>query len=143
MDERIRRRLMVGFSSALVGKAAGTLMQVVQVPVLFHYWTTPMVGVWMILTAFPTYLAFQNTGFGAVAGNEMTMLVAREERDAALQVFQSCWWLISLMMGATGAVLCVALYFLPMTKLLHLPEISEHDAKLALFWLGTAMLFQQ
>jgi len=143
MDERIRRRLMVGFSSSLVGKAAGTLMQVVQVPVLFHYWTTPMVGVWMILTAFPTYLAFQNTGFGSVAGNEMTMLMARGERDAALRVFQSCWWLISLMMGATGVLLCVALYLLPMTKLLNLPEISEHDASLALFWLGTAMLFQQ
>ena len=37
----------------------------------------------------------------------------------------------------------MGLYFLPMAKLLNLPELSEHDAKLALFWLGTAMLFQQ
>jgi O-antigen/teichoic acid export membrane protein len=143
MDERIRKRLMLGFSSALVGKAAGTLMQVVQVPVLFHFWGRTLFGVWVILTAFPTYLAFQNTGFGSVAGNEMTMLMARGERDAALRVFQSCWWLISLMMGVTGALLCVALYFLPMAKLLHLPEISEHDASWSLFWLGTALLLQQ
>ncbi len=134
---------MLGFSSALVGKAAGTLMQVVQVPVLFHFWGRTLFGVWVILTAFPTYLAFQNTGFGSVAGNEMTMLMARGERDAALRVFQSCWWLISLMMGVTGALLCVALYFLPMAKLLHLPEISEHDASWSLFWLGTALLLQQ
>jgi len=134
---------MVGFSSALVGKAAATVMQVVQVPVLFHYWGRSMFGVWVILTAFPTYLAFQNTGFGSVAGNEMTMLMARGEQNAALRAFQSCWWLISLMMGITGALLCVALYFLPMAKLLHLPEISEHDASWSLFWLGMALLFQQ
>jgi len=40
----------------------------------------------------------------------MTMLMARKDQDGALRVFQSCWWLISLMLGVTGALMCVALW---------------------------------
>ncbi len=102
MDDRTKRRLFVGFVTTLVGKAAGTLIQLVQVPVLFHYWGRTMFGVWGSYG--DAYVSrFSNTGFGSVAGNEMTMLMARGEQDEALGVFQSCWWLISLMMGATGA----------------------------------------
>jgi len=143
MDERVQRRLMVGFATNVISRAAGTIIQFVQVPVLMHFWGETMFGTWVILTAIPGYLALSNIGFGSVAGNEMTMLMARGERDAALRAFQSCWWLISLMMGVVGSLLCVALYFLPMAKLLNLTGISEHDTSWALFWLGIALLFGQ
>jgi O-antigen/teichoic acid export membrane protein len=78
-----------------------------------------------------------------VAGNEMTMLMARGERDEALGVFQSCWWLISLVIGATVAVMCGLLYFLPVARLLNLSLVSEHDVKWVLFWLGLSVLFGQ
>jgi len=91
----------------------------------------------------PTYLSFSNIGFGSVAGNEMTMLMTRDEKDAALGVFQSCWWLISLMMGATIAAMCGVLYFLPVARLLNLTLLSEYDVKWSLFWLGLSVLFGQ
>lgn len=143
MDERVQRRLVSGFLTNIVGKAAGVLIQLVQVPVLLHYWGETMFGVWMILTAFPAYLSFSNIGFGSVAGNEMTMLMAREDRDGALSVFQSCWWLIASVLGITGAVMCVALKLLPMARLLNLHQLSESDTSWALFWLGIAVLFGQ
>jgi O-antigen/teichoic acid export membrane protein len=143
MDSQTQRRLIVGFITTLISKAASTIIQLVQVPVLFHYWGQTLFGVWMILTALPSYLAFQNAGFGSVAGNEMTMLMARDEQDKALAVFQSCWWLISLLMGVTGVVMCIALYYLPMAHLLNLESISEHDTSWALFWLGISVLFGQ
>jgi O-antigen/teichoic acid export membrane protein len=143
MDDRTRRRLFVGFATTLVSKAASTVIQLVQVPVLMHYWGLSRFGVWAILTATPTYLSFSNAGFGSVAGNEMTMLVARKEQDAALGVFQSCWWLISLVMGATVAAMSVALYFLPVGRLLGLTLLSEHDVKWSLFWLGLSVTFGQ
>jgi O-antigen/teichoic acid export membrane protein len=71
------------------------------------------------------------------------MLMAREDQDGALRVFQSCWWLISIMMGVMGMLMCVALWLLPMAKLLNLEAISEHDTSWALFWLGIAVLFGQ
>lgn len=143
MDDRTKRRLFVGFATTLVSKAASTVIQLIQVPVLMHYWGRPMFGVWGILTATPTYLSFSNGGFGSVAGNEMTMLMARGEQDAALGVFQSCWWLISLVIGATMAALSAVIYFLPVGRLLNLTLLSEHDVKWTLFWLGLSVLFGQ
>ena len=115
MDEHTRKRLIVGFITTWIAKFASSIIQFVQIPILFHYWTIQMNGEWMVLSAIPSYLSFSNIGFGSVAGNEMTMLMARQEKDAALSVFQSCWWLISLLMGLTGAAMCVALYFLPVS----------------------------
>jgi O-antigen/teichoic acid export membrane protein len=143
MDERTRNRLFVGFITTWIAKLASSIIQFVQIPVLFHFWTLPMNGEWMILTAIPSYLSFSNVGFGSVAGNEMTMLMARQEQDAALSVFQSCWWLISLVLGITGAAMCAALYFLPVAKLLHLTTIDDSDARWILFWLGLAVLLGQ
>lgn len=143
MDDKTQKRLMVGFLTTIVSKAASTIVQVVQVPVLLHYWGETLFGVWMILTAFPAYLSFSNVGFGSVAGNEMTMLMARGEQEEALSVFQSCWWLISLLLGVAGALMCVALYFLPMAQLLRLTAISDLDVRWSLFWLGLAVLFGQ
>ena len=143
MDNKVKRRLLVGFGTTIVSKAASTVIQLVQVPVLLHFWGVTAFGEWMILTAFPSYLSFSNTGFGSVAGNEMTMLMAGGKRAEALSVFQSCWWLITIIMGVTGAAMCVALKYLPMAKLLNLTQISESDTSWALFWLGLAILFGQ
>jgi O-antigen/teichoic acid export membrane protein len=143
MDDRTKRRLFVGFATTMVSKAASTVIQLVQVPVLMHFWGRSMFGVWGILTATPTYLSFSNVGFGSVAGNEMTMLMARGEQEAALGVFQSCWWLISLVVGATMAVMCAVLYYLPVGRLLNVTLLSEHDVKWVLFWLGLSVLFGQ
>jgi O-antigen/teichoic acid export membrane protein len=143
MDDTTRRRLTVGFITTVISKMASTVIQVVQVPVLLAHWGPTLFGVWIILTGIPTYLSFSNVGFGAVAGNEMTMLMARGEQNEALAVFQSVWWLISITMGAVGLLFCLALYDLPVGRLLHLSGISEYDTKGALFWLGIALLFNQ
>ena len=143
MDDRTTRRLLVGFATTLVSKAASTVIQLIQVPVLMHFWGRGMFGVWGILTATPTYLSFSNVGFGSVAGNEMTMLMARGEQDAALGVFQSCWWLITLVIGATMAAMCAVLYYLPVARLLNLELLSETDVKWVLFWLGLSIMFGQ
>jgi O-antigen/teichoic acid export membrane protein len=143
MDDRTRRRLVIGFATNLVSKASSTIIQFIQVPVLLHFWGRPVFGAWGILMGIPTYLLFQSGGFGSVAGNEMTMLMAREEQDAALGVFQSSWWLIVLMMSTTIALVCPLLYWLPVGKLLNLTVMSEYDVKWALFWVGLSVLFGQ
>ena len=80
----------------------------------------------MIVNSIPAYLSFTNTGFGSVAGNEMTMMVARDDREGALRVFQSCWWLIALICTASILLLSGALYFLPAARLLKLTHISAN-----------------
>lgn len=143
MDSSVKRRLTLGFIVNWVARLTSTIIQLIQVPVFLHFWSTPLYGEWMIVNSIPNYLSFSNIGFGTVAGNEMTMMVARDDRASALRVFQSCWWLISLICTATVVALIGALYSLPAARLLKLTHISESDTKWIIFYLGVSVLFGQ
>jgi O-antigen/teichoic acid export membrane protein len=143
MDGTTKRRLLLGFFINWIGKLASTIIQLIQVPVFLHYWSVPLYGEWMIVNSIPAYLSFSNVGFGNVAGNEMTMMVARNDREGALRVFQSCWWLIAIICVTTILLLSGALYYLPAARLLKLTHISQYDTKWIIFYLGVSVLFSQ
>jgi O-antigen/teichoic acid export membrane protein len=143
MDGSTKRRLLLGFIVNWIGKLATSIIQLVQVPVFLHFWNTPLFGEWLILNSIPAYLSFSSIGFGNVAGNEMTMMVARNDREDALRVFQSCWWLIVLICATIILLLSGALYFLPAAHLLKLTQLSEYDTKWIIFFLGISVLFGQ
>src|SRR5262249_6471783 len=115
----------------------------VQVPVFLHFWNVALYGEWMIVTALPTYLNFSSAGFGNAAGNEMTMMAARGDRDGALRVFQSCWWLITAVCAACMLLFGVALYFFPVSEFLKLHEMGPTDTKWIIFYLGCSVLLGQ
>jgi O-antigen/teichoic acid export membrane protein len=143
MDVSTKRRLMLGFLTNWVGKLSSTVIQFVQIPVFLHFWSVPLYGEWMIVNSIPAYLSFSNVGFGSVAGNEMTMLVARDDRAAALRIFQSCWWLIAIICTATIVLLSGTLYYLPASRLLKLTTLGEGDTKWIIFYLGVSVLLGQ
>lgn len=138
-----KRRLVLGFISNSISKLATTIVQLVQVPVFLHFWSVPLYGEWMIVTAIPSYLNVSNFGFGNVAGNEMTMMSARGDRDGALRVFQSCWWLITIICSACIVLLGLVLYLFPAAKLLKLHAIDATDTKWIIFYLGCSVLLGQ
>ena len=143
MDSRTKRRLVLSFISSWVGRLNNTVIQLIQVPVFLHFWSVPLYGDWIIVNSIPTWLTFSNSGFGTVAGNEMTMLVSGGDQPTALRVFQSCWWLIVGICVGTILLLSGALYFLPAARLLHLTSISETDTKWIIFYLGVSVLLGQ
>jgi O-antigen/teichoic acid export membrane protein len=143
MDRSTKRRLILGFLSSWVGRLASTIVQLIQVPVFLHFWSVPLYGEWMIVNSVPAYLSFSNIGFGSVAGNEMTMMVARNDREGALRVFQSCWWLISIICVGTVILLSGTLYYLPASRLLKLTALGESDTKWIIFYLGVSVLLGQ
>jgi O-antigen/teichoic acid export membrane protein len=139
----VKRRLLLGFITGWVSKVASSVIQLIQVPVFLHFWSVSLYGEWMIVNSIPAYLSFSNAGFGTVAGNEMTMSVARNDFDGALRVFQSCWWLIAALCTATIALLSGVLYFLPARYFLRFTAISESDTKWIIFYLGVSVLLGQ
>ncbi len=143
MDGGTRRRLILGFVSNWVSRLAGSVIQLIQVPVFLHFWPVSLYGDWLLVNAIPSYLSFSNIGFGSVAGNEMTMLMGRKDQDAALRVFQSCWWLIVLLCSVVTAIFATVLYFLPVARWLNLNVMTQSDAKWVIFFLGVAVLFGQ
>ena len=112
-------------------------------PVFFHFWATSVYGDWLIVSAIPTYLTFSSIGFGNVASNEMTMLNSAGDREGALRVFQSCWWLISMICAAVGLLLVPILYLVPAASLLNIHAISESDTKWIILYLGFSVLLGQ
>ncbi|HEY2035753.1 MAG TPA: lipopolysaccharide biosynthesis protein [Steroidobacteraceae bacterium] len=143
MDRATTRRLLWSFLSSWVARLSSTIMQLVGVPVFLHFWSVPLYGNWIVVSAIPSYLSFSSVGFGSVAGNEMTMRVARADHAGALRVFQSCWWLIVGLCAAILSLLSGALCFVPMAHVLRLGEISEFDTKWILFYLGVSVLLGQ
>jgi len=143
MDVSTKRRLTLGFLINWMGKLSSTIIQFIQIPVFLHFWSVPLYGEWMIVSSIPAYLSFSNIGFGSVAGNEMTMLMARDDRTAALRVFQSCWWLIAIICTATIILLSGMLYYLPASRLLRLTTLGESDTKWIIFYLGVSVLLGQ
>ncbi len=143
MDVTTKRRLLLGFFVNWIGRLSSSLVQLIQVPIFLHFWGVPLYGEWMIVNSIPAYLSFSNVGFGNVAGNEMTMMVAREDRESALRVFQSCWWLIAIICTVTIVLLSGALLYLPAARLLKLTHISQYDTKWIIFYLGLSVLFGQ
>jgi O-antigen/teichoic acid export membrane protein len=143
VDSGTKRRLLLGFISNWVSKFANSIIQLVQVPVFFHFWDQRVYGEWLIVNTIPSYLAFSNIGFGSVAGNEMTMLNAAGDREGTLRVFQSCWWLIVAVCTAIGLLLGPILYFLPVAHALKLQYISASDTKWILFYLAISVLLGQ
>jgi O-antigen/teichoic acid export membrane protein len=143
MDSGTKKRLVLSFLSSTIARLSSTLIQLIQLPVFLHFWSVPLYGDWLIVTGIPTYLSFSTTGFGTVAGNEMTMTVARHDRASALRVFQSCWWFIVVLCSATILLLSTALYSLPAARLLSIGSISETDTKWIIFYLGVSVLLGQ
>lgn len=143
MDSAVRRRMTLGFLSNWVSRLAGSIIQLVQLPVFLKHWSVPLYGEWIVLNTIPQYLAFSNIGFGNVAANDMTMLMGRDDKDAALRVFQSCWWLIVTICVAVTALFGVALVTLPLERWHTFHELSGTDVRWVLFALGTTVLFTQ
>ena len=143
VDQGTRRRLLLAFAAQMFSKFCYTGIQLVQVPFFLHFWATGVYGEWLALSALPGYLVFSNFGFGSVALHEMTMLVAKDDTEGALRVFQSCWWLIVISLTFAGAIVGFAIYHLPIARILNIQSISEHDARLILLSLGSVILFGQ
>ena len=143
VDKGTRSRLLLGFLAQSFSKFCYTIIQLIQVPFLLHFWSESTYGEWLALSALPSYLMFSNLGFGSVAMHEMTMSIARDEEEAALRVFQSCWWLIVICLTVTVIVVALILNVLPIASLLNIHAISEHDARFIIFCLGLAVLLGQ
>jgi O-antigen/teichoic acid export membrane protein len=79
------------------------LIQLVSVPVLINSWGARVYGEWLVLIAIPTFLSMSDWGFENVAGNEMTVALAEQNRDRAGQVYKT----LQVFVAVTGIVMVV------------------------------------
>lgn len=88
------------------------------------------------------YLALTDFGFGCVAANDMTMLVARGEKDAALEVFQSTWLLTTIVSFSIALCAALGLWVLPVERWLKIAVMTRTEVIVVLCTLCAYMLLE-
>jgi len=124
-NRNIKERLLQGIGATSLGPLLAAVIQLVSVPVFLHFWGPKLYGDWLVLSAIPVYLGLTDFGFGPVAANDMTMLVARGEKNAALEVFQSAWLLTTAVSISFGLCVALGLWALPIEKWLRIAMLSR------------------
>jgi O-antigen/teichoic acid export membrane protein len=136
----VHKRLAAGFGVNILGKGTSTLIQVVSVPIFLKHWGVDLYGEWLVLNSIPSYFALSDVGFGSTAGNEMTMLMATNKQEEALDVFQSVLALTTGISVTIGAIFMALVWFLPFERWLHITSISRHDTNLVILMLALSVL---
>jgi O-antigen/teichoic acid export membrane protein len=142
--KRYSVRIVHNLGANTLAQIVNTFGQLVVVPLFLYYWGKELYGEWILLSTLPAYFALNDVGFSHAGATEMTVLVARNERAAALEVFQSIW----LLMNATSLVLLLALaaalMWMPIDDWLHITHLSRWQSVLIVFLLlCTAAVSQQ
>jgi O-antigen/teichoic acid export membrane protein len=136
----VRGRLIRGLGATALGPVVAAIVQIVSVPLFLHFWGARLYGEWLIISAIPTYLALSDVGFGSVAANDMTMLVAAGDRDGALETYQSTRALISITSLVAGIALLGVIWLVPVTRWLNLSSISISESRITLSLLSVYAL---
>ena len=131
----VKRRLVGAFGASLLNPLASTFVQLINVPIMLHYWGVHLYGEWLLISTIPAYLLLTDFGFGNVAGSDMTMRVHSGDKAGALETFQSTAVLVICASITIGAVLSVVIFWLPIHSFLHLTAMSPAETRTALLFL--------
>jgi len=136
----VGRRLIASFGANSLGRVVTTLIQLISVPVFIQHWGASKYGEWILLSTIPNYFALSDIGFGSVAGNEMTVLMAKQRVDDALEIFQSVWILTTCASICAGILLLIGIWFTPLENWLHLRSFNRNEAHRVILFLGISVL---
>lgn len=125
----LKSKLLRNLGANAYGQLITVAIQLVSVPLFLHYWGVELYGEWLILSAIPAYLSLSDIGFASVAANDMTMRVAKEDKQGALEVYQSIWVFICTVSAIVGVVLALSIYTFPLNELFSISHISNDQTQ--------------
>jgi O-antigen/teichoic acid export membrane protein len=139
----LRQRLMRGLGASALGPIVTAIIQLGSVPILLHVWGVARYGDWLLLSAIPSYLTLTDLGFGDASGSEMSMSVAANDRNRALETFQSSWALVSAVSFMILFLASLVAWNIPWQKWLHLSTISSPQAAAVIVALAAYVVVAQ
>jgi O-antigen/teichoic acid export membrane protein len=143
LQSQSARRLRGIASAQLFNQLTTVVAQLALVPVLLHAWGKETYGIWLLLSALPTYLTFSDLGFTLVAKNEMLMQVAGGSREAALRTFHSVFALLNLIVPGLVVVSVLLILSVDLSALMKLGGYQVSDARLVIVLLLLNVLAYQ
>jgi O-antigen/teichoic acid export membrane protein len=120
----LRHRVVSGLGANAINQMVTIGIQLVSLPVFLAYWSVPRYGTWLILSAVPSYFSLADAGLTTVAGNNMTMMMARQEYRRANAVFQTAI--------VTTTLIVVAVMLVATPIIWWIADLGSTEKKLAL-----------
>ncbi len=137
----LKLKLLRNLGANAYGQLITVAIQLVSVPLFLHYWGVELYGEWLVLSAIPAYLSMSDIGFASVAANDMTMRVAKDDKQGALEVYQSIWIFICTVSLIVGCVLALLIYTAPVNVIFSISYISTLHTQQLLIVLMLTVLF--
>lgn len=128
----VRKRVAAGLGASAFGQLVHVLIQGATIPLFLWAWKADVYGEWLLLSTIPAYFAMTDFGFGAAAGNEMTVQVAMGDTTGALQVFQSTWLVVSALVSMALALAIPCIWLVAWQPVLNLAQIGQIEASATL-----------
>lgn len=137
------RRVGFTFSAQIYNQVINLGVQIALVPIFLHAWGAERYGVWLLLSAIPTYLTFSDFGFTLSAKNEMTIKAAKGDSGGAVVTYQSVFMLLNIVAGGVICLAALTLLNIRLGSFFALGDASEAQAKLVLFLLCADVVLYQ
>lgn len=136
----LKSKLILNLGANAYGQLIAVAIQLASVPLFLHYWGVALYGEWLILSAIPAYLSLSDVGFASVAANDMTMRVAKGDKQGALEVYQSIWIFICAVSAIVGFLLALGIYVFPLNGIFSITHVNGKDTQLLLIVLILCVL---
>jgi O-antigen/teichoic acid export membrane protein len=129
LQRRVNSRLFGGVSANAYGQAVTLLIQFGSVPLLLSAWGKQTFGLWLVISAIPSYLALGEFGFSSAAANDMTLATARGAHAKAREVFESVLALQTLVALSLFAIVSTIVLLVPDRLLPQTATISGAEVR--------------
>ena len=131
----VTKRVAAGMGANAFAQALTIGIQLASLPIFLRYWDISRYGLWLMISAVPSYFAMADLGMVTAAANKMTMALGRGDIAEANTVFQSALLFMLITCGTLGVII------VPVVLALPLPSLRSFDQRAALCVLILSVLF--
>src|ERR1017187_10177631 len=111
------KRVAAGMGANAFAQALTIGIQLASLPIFLRYWDIARYGLWLMISAVPSYFSMADIGMITAAGNKMTMAHGRGDSAEANRVFQSALLFMLISCGALALITVPAVLTLPLQSL--------------------------
>ncbi len=84
-----KKRIIYNTISGIWTKVSGSLLRFIQIPVFITSLGVEKYGYWVLISSIPTWLLLTNFGFGNVASNEISLLIANDKHNEVDKIYST------------------------------------------------------
>lgn len=133
----VMRRVVAAFGAHSYGQAVSVVTQLASLPLFLGRWDTTTYGIWLMLTAMPTYLSMSDGGLVTAAANEIAVASAKNDTQRANRLFQSS---LAFLTGTCTVVALIAAFAI---YVVGIPGVKDAGSQNALMLLAIGVLIAQ